>query len=354
MSETDKNKLIESGSSDHSRVVFHLIDPNVFESDNAWIGYYSVGSLFRLLIPEIFSELKKIIYLDADILFLKDIAELWNIDITEYALAGCHDIGFENGIIKPKIVKENYVKLNEYINSGVLVMNLTNIKQKGRLLDLVNEFMREHSDTFLPDQDALNYIFANNILLLSSEWNCFTRYERMKTREINNYVYHFMGQSPNNSDLTEFDKLYYHYQGLTPWGNELLEKQLVNSLNFAYDKINVLQMLLSKVANKKNHVVYYGFETLAMRSIQEMIGFREQDYFVGEFAVDEKGYWRGCERILKEEFLSSKREDVVILLLPDADNGKAIDIIQQLGYRMCEDFFVVPRVLVAKQGGYWC
>ena len=53
--------------------------------------YWSVGTLYRLFIPEILKNLDKIIYLDCDIVVNADIAELWNVDIGDNALAGARD-----------------------------------------------------------------------------------------------------------------------------------------------------------------------------------------------------------------------------------------------------------------------
>lgn len=68
------------------------------------------------IIPE-----NKILYLDIDTLVLDDLTNLWNIDMTNYALAGWpEDPNFGASAIKNI--------LHKYVNSGVLLMNLEFIR----------------------------------------------------------------------------------------------------------------------------------------------------------------------------------------------------------------------------------
>ena len=162
-----------------------------------------------------------------------------------------------------------------------------------------------------------------------------------------------MGQNPNWSELTEYDKKYYHYLSLTPWGAELLEQDLFRYLAVAYDKVDMLQKVLCKVCNPNVEVVYYGFGSYAMNIIRDMIGDRDNTICVGAFIPENDGRWRGSDIISSEEFLKEKRDDVVILFIPEADDNRAVDILLSAGYVMGDNLFTVPRLLVAKQGGYW-
>ncbi len=138
--------------------------------------HFSKEMYLRLFIPDILNEIDKAIYLDCDTIIESDIAELFDIDISQFYIAAAKDF---NSIINydlypnVKLYFDSAIKIpdiNKYFNSGVLLMNLSelrkeNLPQKaGVLLDYYKEFL-------YPDQDLLNLICANKVLLLSNCWN---------------------------------------------------------------------------------------------------------------------------------------------------------------------------------------
>lgn len=78
------------------------------------LSRFTIGAMFRLMLPEVLPNLNKIIYLDADIFVNTDIKELWDIDMTNYYFAGvpdhntiqytCNPYPVMNGEIKEKII----------------------------------------------------------------------------------------------------------------------------------------------------------------------------------------------------------------------------------------------------------
>lgn len=77
--------------------------------------------LARCWLSKILTE-DKILYLDIDTLVLNDLTDLWNINITNYALAGWP----EDPNIGASSVKKS---MNGYINAGVILMNLKFIRE---------------------------------------------------------------------------------------------------------------------------------------------------------------------------------------------------------------------------------
>ena len=82
----------------------------------------TVGALYRLCVPEVIN-LEKVIYLDCDIVVNLDVKELWDIDIAQKHVAGVKDT-FLGGLGERTRQKLNGGNFDDYINSGVLVMNL--------------------------------------------------------------------------------------------------------------------------------------------------------------------------------------------------------------------------------------
>ena len=102
---------------------------------------YSPYANFRLLADVIEGMPDKLLYLDADILFNRDIELLYNIDVEGYEYAAARD-HYGKYLVNPN-----------YINSGVLILNLQEIKRTG-LFSKARETLYEQKLTF-PDQTAI-------------------------------------------------------------------------------------------------------------------------------------------------------------------------------------------------------
>ena len=99
--------------------------------------------LFADIVPEIPD---KILYLDTDILCRGDIKSLYETDISDFEIAGVPD---RYG----KWFFKNQLKHN-YLNSGVLLLNMAKIRQSGLFLKC--RTLCRDKKMFMPDQTALN------------------------------------------------------------------------------------------------------------------------------------------------------------------------------------------------------
>lgn len=119
-------------------------------------SFYTPYALLRLLAEEIDEIPNKVLYLDADIVANGDISELYKINIDKYEIAG---------------VRDYYGKVffyPNYLNSGVLLMNMSRIRQT----KLLSRALRlcQSKKVFLPDQTAINK-YAKRKLILASKFN---------------------------------------------------------------------------------------------------------------------------------------------------------------------------------------
>ncbi len=134
--------------------------------------YFTLTIYFRLFIPLMFPQIDKGIYIDSDVVVTSDIAELFDIDIKDNFIGACRDYSIAD--IPPLVsYTENAVGVNgnEYINSGVLLMNLKKMREndfEGHFLNLLNTY---HFDSIAPDQDYINAICNGKIHYLSQEWD---------------------------------------------------------------------------------------------------------------------------------------------------------------------------------------
>lgn len=193
LSNANKIKLIEIVEKFDDRIQFYPLSDDLFEEYNAQMGNYTVGAMFRVMLPKILGDLNRIIYLDADLLFNRDIQELWDIDINDYCLAAVPDLNVKKGYIWTYPTRGKVIEKSKYFNSGVLYMNLENIRKKGDLHAQTIEYLKEHPESDLPDQDALNVIYKDDTLLIDENWNYFAESIRhADERELKNKVYHYV------------------------------------------------------------------------------------------------------------------------------------------------------------------
>ena len=134
--------------------------------------YYSEGIFYRLFIADMFPDLDRAVYIDCDTVLVSDIAELYDFDIGENIIAAVADESIPC-VPEFRSYVENWVgvSVGDYINSGVLVMNLAEYRRAG-ILRRFAEFVRTtNPETIAPDQDYLNALCRGRIYYLGSEWN---------------------------------------------------------------------------------------------------------------------------------------------------------------------------------------
>lgn len=350
LSDDNKQKLLQVAANHGSYVIFHLIDSSVFDADNKWIKTFTVGTMFRLLMPRHLPNIDKIIYLDGDLLFNRDINELWNVDISSRCLAAVSDYGIANGRYNIPIVTNGIISKDRYFNAGVLLLNLNNIRKKGDLLELSLEYLNNNPDSPLPDQDALNYYFNDNTLLLDNDWNVFVSYEKEKTFQVReDVVYHFAGINHINfHNPSEYEKLYYKMRGRTPWGFDMLEQDVFMGYSVLSSKINNLQELLPKISSgcKK---IFYGPQNYGMTNILKMMPPNKKDYFITDNLDDAGTTIDDIPVKYIDEIKKEKPGKYVVLVVPD---GNALENLEKMGLTSGQDYFAIPNLLVGTQGGY--
>lgn len=165
-----------------------------------WLSQFKENTLpteayFRLLLPELVPEAKRIIYLDIDMLILSDIGKLYRIDLDNNILGVVRDYPFtENKDSWPyMLLGENG---NKYFNSGMLLMDLE-LMRKNKVVERFTQFILETSKFYLlGDQDAFNTFFFYKVKLLEDKYNYVV--ENQKILENSNpetVIKHYCGYS---------------------------------------------------------------------------------------------------------------------------------------------------------------
>lgn len=350
VSEENKNSLSIVAINGGHKICFHLIDKNMFAHLQEQVKQFTIGTMFRVMLPELLTDVSKIIYLDADIFVNRDISELWKVDIENYYMAAVPDMGTSRGQAKTLPILRNEVAADRYFNAGVLYMNLNNIRKKGNMKEEVLEYLEKAKESILPDQDALNVIYNKGTLLLDESWNYFAilvhkNYEQKAKPNI----YHFAATRCVLQSGSEMDQLYFETIGRTPWGKVVCKNLLNNSMSRMNDRIVQLEGVVKQISNSQKKRIFYGAETMAMKNMYKLLNVRDGDYRVLEELKEEPNTVLPCKDLL---ILHKETNEHIIFVLPQADNWRAVNNLVQMGYTEGKDFFIIPKILDAARGGY--
>ena len=120
--------------------------------------------------PSILPYIDKVIYADIDVINLADLSEMYNIEFKKKTyFCATLDYHFMVNDVKKKFG----IKLNKYINSGILLINLKGIREDG-IEKKIRHFILTHELRF-PDQTAINVVCNNNIQILSYKYGLFAK-----------------------------------------------------------------------------------------------------------------------------------------------------------------------------------
>lgn len=180
-------------------------------------NHFSKEMYYRIFASEFLPRtISRILWLDADVLILKDLKQLFNCDLQGNSIAVCshREKDNEDPLVNRKAIERLGMQENDiYFNSGVLLMDLDKIRknfQKERVLELIYE----KSDMLIyPDQDILNILYQHDKLML--DWKVY------------NFQIHFDWKFPNEKDYLKNNVVIIHYAGhFKPWK--------YNSYHFSY------------------------------------------------------------------------------------------------------------------------
>lgn len=129
---------------------------------------YSSAANYRLVIAEELPEYEYALYTDCDIIMRQDIASLYrHLDMGNCYMAGVVEASTEGQI---HFYQPLGCKAGEYINSGFLVLNLTQMRLDG-ISERFAKFLTEAKHLDFPDQDAINVICQGRIYHLPPVYN---------------------------------------------------------------------------------------------------------------------------------------------------------------------------------------
>lgn len=201
------------------RLKFLEIDLEILKDcpTNEKIHYGNIMMYARLLLSSMLPDLDKVIYLDCDLVVCKDLKSLWETDVNDVAVAMAPDLLCQD--------KETLSRLginNNYLNSGVIVMNLDYWRKHDVQNKLLSYIINKGNELKYNDQDALNAILQDERRQLPVKYNVTPYYFK---RNLDNYPKEMHEEIRD----ARIDPVVFHYLGpVKPWslGCYLPGKQL--------------------------------------------------------------------------------------------------------------------------------
>ena len=128
---------------------------------------YPLQIYYRLAAPLLLPDsLGRVLYLDVDTVVLNSLEPLYTSDFAGSAFMACsHTTRFLDRINQVRLGLDDGVR---YLNSGVLMLNLAELRRTLRLEDIRAYAERYKKRLILPDQDILTALFGDRALVLDS------------------------------------------------------------------------------------------------------------------------------------------------------------------------------------------
>lgn len=189
--------------------------PDYFE-DSYEVRGISISTYLRLSLHRVLDHLDKVIYSDVDVLFGGSLAEMWNTEMDGYLLAGVKGANnFRNTweTLQQKGYAEELDGLQgNYINAGVLLMNLKAIRE----INPDNEWLdMTRKQYFYQDQDILNITCKGRIRYLPLYYNVAAH---LTKKDFRMYSDEELYTEKDRKEAWEHPRVL-HYTGEKPWNN---------------------------------------------------------------------------------------------------------------------------------------
>ncbi|MBD2860884.1 glycosyltransferase family 8 protein [Paenibacillus oceani] len=208
ISAENKEKLVKSVGKFHQEIRFIPFNNELLQGVKI-TERFGREAYYRVFIPSLLPEsVHKAIYLDSDLIVLKDIVKLWGISLDQHYIAAVEDsVGSNRG----RVLR---IPADHYFNSGVLVLDLNKWRTyqvTNRVMGYVKRYPRRIQ---IADQDGLNAVLHDRWKRLNPEWNCFASlYSPLRPPAIIHYITTNKPWNSHPPGKHEYDK----YSLATAW-----------------------------------------------------------------------------------------------------------------------------------------
>jgi lipopolysaccharide biosynthesis glycosyltransferase len=231
----DARRLEQMVAREGGSIAFHEI-PDSDVRGLPTTTQFTAAMWYRLFLPELLPEAERVLYLDADTIAVDTLAPLWETDLGGHWVAAVTNVFQQNHLQRPRELGLRGPEV--YFNSGVLLMNLDEMRRDGCTERLL-EYARSHPEIEWPDQDTLNVVLGERRLALHPRWNVMNSMvrfpwaadvfgETMLAEALRSpSIRHFEGPAQNKPwhylCEGELRAAYFEHRRATPWPNVEIE-----------------------------------------------------------------------------------------------------------------------------------
>jgi len=172
--------------------------------------HVSIATYYRLFITEILpADVDKILYLDGDMVCRKNLADLWNIDLNEYAVGAVHDC---DEVTQTKDNRLPYPMETGYFNAGMLLINLDYWRKNKSYSLFIECIVKYQNEIVFHDQDVLNICFWDKKKWLPLSYNFQSSFIHLAEYRTD------YSTIANEIEATKYDPAIIHYVSSSkPW-----------------------------------------------------------------------------------------------------------------------------------------
>lgn len=186
------------------------VEIHIVQANETFVGIdtheWPIYTLYRLFVPNILgAEVKKVLYLDCDVIVNGNLNELFGIDMTDKAIAGCLDTNTYSDEVFQRL---GYNPAKRYICAGVLLMNLDYWRGKGLSYRVIDYMKNNPEKIAYLEQDALNFICQDSKIILPARYGVLVPFFFFKP---------FLREHLNEMNTLIDAPVIIHYAGYFPW-----------------------------------------------------------------------------------------------------------------------------------------
>lgn len=241
-----KNCEIQFHRISHS-IYLRMIIAHCARKTGAGDFYSSAIYYYRSFIARLYPAYNKAIYIDSDTIVLSDIAELFETDLKDNAVGAIVDKKVAD--IKPfrdYVEKALGVPHKEYVNSGVLLMDLKKLRKMHYLTHMINLINQYDANLVAPDQDYLNVICRGQIYHLDAGWNAAP--VKGLQPESSKLLHYNLFKKPWQSDGVDGEEVFWEAARKSGYFNELQKKKQNYTVKETRIKEAQVEALIAKAA----------------------------------------------------------------------------------------------------------
>lgn len=222
ISKVSKSKLNSSLNLDKLNLIWLKMDEIIPEGVTLPLvnNSYPLNTYVRILIPYFIpKEVKKIIFLDVDMIMLDDISNLWKMDIGDKVIGAVNDtIGDKSKTIAMGV--DNYEELGldptqKYFNAGLQVINTEKWLEQDITKKTFDAINNNKKYAGLGDQYGLNIALVGNWHEFDRMWNCFS----VCTDPKPSLIHYFHRKPIYKTYAYNYKEEFFYYLNQTAWKN---------------------------------------------------------------------------------------------------------------------------------------